>query len=254
MKKTALIVTILLTTAVCWSQRPSLPIAPPQRPNLPINQPIVVNGNAITVPSNEPENTMETNPVDTNGLTPTNEFHAPSLTAAETNGYSPELASAYALTNRLSVMAPAQVSVVRQVQAGLGSLQDVAGRIHGEQSLLVAIQQNPQIQHGVDEVGDHIINLTRGDVKPSRDSVDRISLDLLRAGSHARFPLDHELILAIVINLTCNSEKLSAADLNDTVNNGVMVLQANGVAPAICNAFGCDLRSIALELQPNLGI
>jgi hypothetical protein len=62
------------------------------------------------------------------------------------------------------------------------------------------------------------------------------------------------MILAIVINLTCNSEKLSAADLNETVNNGVMILNANGVAPAICNAFGCDLRSVALELQPNLGI
>jgi hypothetical protein len=249
MKKTALIVTLLATT-VCRSQQTMQPIAPPARPSLPINRPIVVNGNGnvVTIPTNEPGNTMETNPAETNELGATNS------TAAETNAYNPELASAYALTNRLSVMAPAQVLVVRQVQAGLSSLQDVAMNINEQEGLLVAIQHNPQIQHRVDEVSDHIINLTHGDVKPSRDSVDRISLDLLRASSHARLPDDHEMILAIVINLTSNSEKLSAADLDDTVNIGVMILHADGVAPAICNAFGCDLRSIALELQPNLGI
>jgi len=254
MKKTALIVTVL-TTTVCWSQQPMQPIAPPPavRPVPPINRPIVVNGDAVTVPGSEPDNMMETNPAETNGFAPTNEPGATNSTA-EANAYIPELASAYALTNRLSVMAPAQVLVVRQVQAGLSSLQEVAEKISGQESLLLAMQHNPQIQHRVDEVGDHIMNLTRGDVKPSRDSVDRISLDLLRAGSHARLPHDHEMILAIVINLTCNSEKLSAADLNETVNNGVMILNANGVAPAICNAFGCDLRSVALELQPNLGI
>lgn len=191
---------------------------------------------------------MDTNPAETNALSATNSI------AAETNAYNPALASAYALTNRLSVMAPAQVLAVRQVQAGLSSLQDIAESVQGQQSLLVAIQHNPQIQHDVDDIGDHISNLTRGDIKPSRDSIDRISLDLLRASSHTRLPHDHELILAVVINLTCNSEKLSAADLDDTVNNGVMILHADGVAPAVCNAFGCDLRSIALELQPNLGI
>jgi hypothetical protein len=199
---------------------------------------------------------METNPaeMETNAFAPTNEPGVTNAAAVETNAYNPELASAYALTNRLSVMAPAQVQGVLQVQAGLGSLQDAAEGASGQESLLVTIHQNPNIQRRIDQLGDQIINLARGQIRPSRDSVDRISLDLLRACSHARLPHDHDLILAVVINLACNSERLNAADLDDAVNNGVMVLRANGVAPAVCNSFGCDLRSIALELQPNLGI
>lgn len=250
MKTTVLIVTVLLTTTVCRPQQPMQPIAPPPPtlPVPPINRPVVVNGQLVApaVPTNEPANTMETNPVETNEPGATN-------LATETNAYNPELASAYALTNRLSVMAPAQVQGVLQVQAGLSSLQDVAEHINPQESLLAAIQHNPQIQRRVDQVGDDIINLTRGQVTPSRDSVDRISLDLLRASSHVLLPRDHELILAIVINLVCNSERLSSRDLDDAVNNGLMVLQANGVAPAICNSFYCDLHSIALEVQPNHG-
>jgi hypothetical protein len=194
---------------------------------------------------------MQTNPGETNGIPPTNELAA---TNPVTEASNPELASAYALTNRLSVMAPAQVDDVLQVQGSLSSLQDVAASIDAQQSLLVTIHQSPKIYEHVDEIGDHIINLARGQTKPSRDSVDRLSLDLVRACSHVRLAQDHDLILAIVINLACNSERLSARDFDDAVNNGVLVLRANGVTPAICNSFGCDLRTIALELQPNLGI
>lgn len=226
-----------------------LPIAPSPGPGpiLPINRPIFVNGDVIVTPTNEPDNMMETNPaeMDTNGFAATNEV------ATDTNTF--DLASAYALTNRLSVMAPAQAQGVLQVQAGLSSLQDVAGNISGQPSLLDAIQHDPEILRRIHQVGDDILNLTRGQVMPSHDSVDRLCLDFLRASSHVRLPQDHELILAIVINLACNSERLSAADLNDAVNNGVMILRVNAVAPAICNSFGCDLRSIALELQPNPG-
>jgi hypothetical protein len=250
MKTTALIVTILLTTHVCWCQRPSQPIA---RPLPPINRPAVVSGEIVpAAPGNEPANEMQTNPaeMETNGLAPTNELAATNANEAS----NPELASAYALTNRLSVMAPAQVQGVLHVQVTLSSLQDVAASIDTQQSLLATIHQNPQVQKHVDQIGEHIIDLARGQVKPSRDSVDRLSMDLLRACSHARLARDHDLILAIVINLACNSERLSARDFDDAVNNGVLVLRANGVTPAICNSFGCDLRTIALELQPNLGI
>src|SRR5579871_5105039 len=182
MKKTALIATIALTTMICRAQRPMLPIAPAPGPGPtpPIfDRPVVVNGDVI-VPADQSANMMETNPaeMETNSFAPTNEFNPPNL-PAETNASNPELAAAYALTNRLSVMAPAQVQGVLQVQSGLGSLQEVAESIHEQPSLLVAIQQNPQIQRRVDQVCDHVINLTRGQVAPSRDSVDRISMDLL---------------------------------------------------------------------------
>src|SRR5690242_5929450 len=106
MKTTTLIVTILLTTNICWSQRPSLPIARPPRPDRPIiNRPDVIYGDVL--PAEVPTNMTDTNhpEMETNGLAPTNELGA--TNAAETNAFNPELAPAYALTNRLLVMAPA---------------------------------------------------------------------------------------------------------------------------------------------------
>ena len=44
-----------------------------------------------------------------------------------------------------------------------------------------------------------------------------------------------------------------AAQFDEAVNNGLIVLRAAGVPPAFCNTIGCDLHTIALEVQPDLG-
>lgn len=257
MKTTILISIILLVPALCWSQRPMQPIAnPPQRPNLPNppNPPLV--GGGDIVPGAPMENEPDTNAMDTNHLEPTNAIPAEPTNneVASTNANSPEMIRALGLTNRLSVMAPAQVQAVSLVQVGLGDLQHAAGSISGAPNIQQVIHDNANVRQQLQAVSARISNLARGPDRPSNDSVDRLSVDFLRAGSHTQLTSDEQLVLSIIINLVVNCQNLPAAQVESSVNDGLIVLRGAGVPPSVCHSFGCDLNSIALEIQPNLGI
>lgn len=249
MKTTILMSIILLVPAFSWSQQPMQPIA---RPNPPI--PPVVNGDVIIPGAGS--NVPDTNAMDTNQSEPTNAMPSEQTNnnLAPTNAISPEMARALGLTNRLSVMAPAQVQAVTLVQGGLGDLQHVAASISGAPNIQQVIHENSQVRQQLQMVSSRIINLARGPDRPSNDSVDRLSVDLLRACSQTQFTSDEQLVLSTVINLAVNCQNLPAAQMESAVNDGLIVLRGAGVPPAVCNAFGCDLNSIALEIQPNLGI
>lgn len=255
MKTTLLISGILLVPALSWSQRPMLPIAPPQRPDLP-NPPIigppVVNGDVI-IPGAPPD-PLATNEMDTNQFEHTNAIPEEPTNNNVAPATSPEMTRALGLTNRLSVMAPAQVQAVTLVQGGMGDLQHVAGSISGAPNIQQVIHENPEVRKHLQMLSTRIINLARGPDRPSNDSVDRLSVDLLRACSHTQFTSDEQLVLSIVFNLVVNCQNLPAAQVEASVNDGLIVLRGAGVPPFVCNAFGCDLNSIALEIQPNLGI
>jgi hypothetical protein len=254
MKTAVLIATIFLATIACWSQRVMQPIAPPQRPSLPINRPIIVNGDLIlpdsAVPTNEPAN-AETNPPEMGATNPAEMESTNNMAEANTNN--PALAGALDLTNRLSVMAPAQVQNVIQVQTELNGLQDVAGSLNGLQNIHRTAEENPEIRRHVQLLGEQIVGLARGSVKPSNDSVERLSIDLLRACSRAHLPQDHQLVLAVVLNLTLNSQNLPQTQLNAAINNGLVVLRTDGVPQPLCNLIGCDMDSLALEVQADQG-
>lgn len=190
----------------------------------------------------------------TNQLSATSRGLQPTNNTAQIISTNPALQSALELTNRLSVMDMTQVQDVLGVRVVLGALQQVALNINGEEGLLITIQHNPAVRQQVGQVSDRILSLARGQARPTRGSVDRLSLDLLRASSHARLARDQQLILAVVINLVCNSDRLSATDVDGAINNGLAVFSSAGATPSVCNSLGCDLRSIALEEQPNLGI
>ena len=251
--KTAALISILLLTPFLLRSQQAAPVVPAQVPSTPNggNMPVGSAMSSTTTPTNQPDtNAAATNPLTMN----TNQFGATNPEMASMTNNNPGMAGALELTNRLSVMAPAQVQSVIQVQVGLNGLQQVAVSLGGVQNLQQVIQQNPQVRQQLQLVTGQIIGLARGPVKPSRDAVDRISFDLLRACSRGRLTAEHELVLAVIINLTLNSQRLPATEIDSAVNNGLIVLQSAGVPPAFCNSFGCDLRSIALELQPNLGI
>jgi len=253
MKTTILISIILLVPTLSWSQRPTLPIARPPRPILPQN-PVIV-GDNIIMPGGSTD-MVDTNTMDTNQFEPTNAM-APELTnnnVAPTNEMSPEMVRALGLTNRLSVMAPAQVQAVTLVQVGMNDLQHAAASITGAPNIQQAIQDNPDVRKQLQMVSARIINLARGPDRPSNDSVDRLAIDLLRASSHTQLTSDEQLVLSIVINLVVNCQNLPAVQVQSSVNDALIVLRGAGVPPSVSNAFGCDLNSIALEIQPNLGI
>jgi hypothetical protein len=151
-------------------------------------------------------------------------------------------------------MAPAQVQAVTLVQVGMGDLQNVAGSISGAPNIQQVLHENSQVRQQLQTVSARIINLARGPDRPSNDSVDRLAVDLLRASSHTQLTSDEQLVLSIVINLVVNCQNLPAAQVEASVNDGLIVLRGAGVPPFVCHAFGCDLNSLALEIQPNLGI
>lgn len=249
MKATIVMSGILLVPALSWSQRPMLPIA---RPNPP-TPPTVVNGDVILPGAGS--NVPDTNAMDTNHVEETNGIPMePTNNVAPTNSVSPEMTRALGLTNRLSVMAPAQVQAVNLVQGGLGDLQHAADSIRGAPNIQQVMHENSDVRKQVQMISARISNLSRGPDRPSNDSVDRLAVDLLRACSHTQFTTDEQLVLAVVINLAVNCQNLPAAQVESSVNDGLIVLRTAGVPPAVCNSFGCDLNSIALEIQPNLGI
>ena len=228
---------------------------PIARPNPPIPPSIgtpIVNGDVI-IPG-APSNVPETNAMDTNQFEPTNGIPEEPTNNNVAPATSPEMTRALGLTNRLSVMAPAQVQAVTLVQGGLGDLQHVADSIRGAPNIQQTIHENPEARKQLQMVSARIINLARGPDRPSNDSVDRLSVDLLRACSHTQFTSDEQLVLSIVFNLVVNCQNLPAAQVESSVTDALIVLRGAGVPPFVCSAFGCDLNSIALEIQPNLGI
>lgn len=194
--------------------------------------------------------------VATNQLPPTNSLQAlqSTNTMAETNDNNPSTVATLSLTNRLATMNPAQAKAVIQIQTGLNALQQIAVNIGGVQNVQQVIMQNPQSQQQVQQVSAQIITLARGRVRPSLDSADRLSFDLVRACSRARLNRDHQLVLAIIINEACNCQNVTAAQFDEVVNQGLIVLRTDGVPVPLCNSLGCDLHGIASEVQPDLGI
>jgi hypothetical protein len=156
------------------------------------------------------------------------------------------------VTNTLSTMAPAQAQNVVQVQNGLNSLQNLAVNIGGIQNVQQIIQQNPQIQQQLQQVQTQISSLAQGQTKPSEESVQRLCQDLFRTVSRSRMTPENHLVLAVVINETCNSQNLSSAQIDQAINTGLTTLQSAGVPLAVAHTVGCDMHSIAFELQPNL--
>jgi hypothetical protein len=192
---------------------------------------------------------MDTNQyVNTNppsDMQPTNNF-------AQANTMTPAVVAALALTNRLAVMAPAQVQNVMQVQESLNSVQNLLTNndVPNAQQMVF---QNAQFQRQMHDLSSGILALSRGSLRPSGDSVDRLSLDLLRAFARGRFDNpDYQLVLAIVCNLTCNSQTMTSAQIDENINYALIILRAGDVPTAFSYPIGCDLRAIALELQPNL--
>lgn len=257
--RAAILISVLLILPVASEAQqtgPASPVVPAQTaPN---------NNNAVPAAS-------QTTPAPGMAVVPTNQFNntnfnpgvvAPQADTNElsmtnrpsTNAANPALRTALALTNRLATMAPAQAQNVVQVQVQLNVLQQIGVSIGGAQNVQQVIFQNPQIQGQLQQVSTRIIALARGPSRPSVDSIDRLSLDLVRACARARLEREHQLVLAVIINEACNSQNVTAAQFDETINNGLMILRADGVPPAFCNSIGCDLHSIAFEVQPNLGI
>lgn len=262
--KTVALMSMLLTAAFILHSQPTAPaqpVAPQQNPppvnsgNMPPPNNVVVPGAPNQAPTNPPDtnNPAATNAMGTNQMNPTNQEMAAQATNNPETNANPAMASALALTNRLSVMAPAQVQNVVNVQVGINSLQQIAINIGGVENVQQVIQRNPQAQQQLQLVNGQIIQLARG-AKPSEEVVERLSLDLLRGFRRAHLRREHQLVLAIIINEACNCETLTAPQFSAAVNNGLLVLRNDGIAPAFCNSIGCDLNSLALEIQPNLGI
>ena len=258
--KTVPLISMLLTAAFISHSQPTAPAAPAQNPPpanggaMPPPNNVFVPGATNQAPTNPPNTNMPetTNAMGTNQFNPANQEMAQPTNNPETNA-NPAVAGALALTNRLSVMAPAQVQNVVNVQVGINSLQQIAINISSVQNVQQVILQNPQAQQQLQVVNGQIIELARGG-KPSEEVVERLSLDLLRSFRGAHLRREHQLVIAIIINEACNCQTLSAPQFSAAVNNGLLVLRNDGVAPAFCNSIGCDLNSLALEIQPNLGI
>ncbi len=231
----------------------------PVRPIVPGRDYIVVGGDVVVSPdyyTNEPDtnalDTTETNLMPMGG----NESAPAELTNSvpDTHADNRALADAFELTNRLSVMAPAQVQSVIDVQTRLGEMQQAAASLGGVDNLRQVLRDKGDLRKQMDEFSVQIAGLARGPAKPSSDSIDRLSFDLLKVCSRGRLASSEQLVLALVINLAVNCQNLPAWQIDAAINSGLTVLQSAGVPSAYCNNVGCDLRSITLELQPNSGM
>jgi hypothetical protein len=159
----------------------------------------------------------------------------------------------YSITNSLASMSQVQAQNVVQVQNALVNLQNAIANAGGVQDLQQAIQQNPQVQQQLQQISAQITALAQGPTKPSGELVQRLSADLLQAFSRARISPDAQMVLAVIINQTFNSGRLSSVQVNDLLDTVLVTLQDSGVPPSVAHPIKCDLHSIAYELQPNLG-
>src|SRR6185369_10780787 len=156
------------------------------------------------------------------------------------------------ITNTLTTMSPVQANNVVQVQAGLNALQQVAVNLGGVQNVQQVIQQNPQIQSQLQKIETQISMLAQGPAKPSTDIISRLSTDLLVANSRAQLSPDQQLIIAIIINQAVNCGNLTAQQIESAINTALVNFQQAGIPRSVSHTVGCDLHSIAFELQPNL--
>jgi hypothetical protein len=156
------------------------------------------------------------------------------------------------ITNTLATMSPQQAQNVVQVQAGLNALQQVAINLGGVQNVTQIIQQNPQIQTQLQQVETQIQSLAHGPVKPTPYIVDRLATDLLTSCARARLNPNQQLVLAIVINEMANSGTMNAGQIETAVNTALENIEGAGVPRSVSHTVGCDLHSIAYELQPNI--
>lgn len=159
----------------------------------------------------------------------------------------------FAITNSLTSMSPAQAQNVLQVQNALNNLQTAAANLAGTPNVQQVIQQNPQMHQQLQQISTQISALAQGPVKPSAETVQRLTSDLLTVFSRTRMSPDGQLVLAVVINQACNSGRLSSEQVNDLLNNAQVTLQGSGVPASVAHPVQCDLHSIIYELQPNLG-
>jgi len=158
------------------------------------------------------------------------------------------------ITNTLSTMSPVQANNVIQVEAGLNSLQQTAISLGGVQNVQQIIQQNPQVQEQLQKVQSQISALSQGQVRPTSDIVARLSEDLLRVNAQTQLSPNQLLVLAIVINQAVNSADMSPTQIENAINTGLANLESAGAPRAVSHLVGCDLHSIAFQLQPNLTI
>lgn len=202
---------------------------------------------------------QDTGAQDTNTMPPTQEPMGANgeTTAGTTNTFGSNGAQSSqtvnaSITNTLSTMSPVQANNVVQVQAGLNALQQVAINLGGVQNVQQIIQQNPQIQTQLQKIETQISMLAQGPAKPSSDIVSRLSQDLLVAGSRAQLSADQQLIIAIIINQAVNCQNLNASQIESAINTALANFQQAGIPRSVSHTVGCDLHSIAFELQPNL--
>jgi len=158
------------------------------------------------------------------------------------------------ITNTLSTMSPVQANNVIQVEAGLNSLQQTAISLGGVQNVQQIIQQNPQVQEQLQKVQSQISALSQGQVRPTGDIVARLAEDLLRVNAQTQLSPNQLLVLAIVINQAVNSADMSPTQIENAINTGLANLESAGAPRSVSHLVGCDLHSIAFQLQPNLTI
>jgi len=219
------------------------------RTNPPNGRPFktLMNTNQVQSQDNQFTNTQPQEPMGANGQASagmTNTFSQNGTQSSQTVNAS--------ITNTLSMMSPVQANNVVQVQAVLNALQQVAINLGGVQNVQQVIQQNPQIQEQLQKIQTQISMLAQGPAKPSPDIVSRLSQDLLMASSRAQLSPDQQLIIAIIINQAVNSENLTAQQIESAINTALANFQQAGIPRSVSHTVGCDLHSIAFELQPNL--
>jgi hypothetical protein len=217
-------------------------VNPPNRPYQTFTNPISpVNTNGPQYGQTNQYTKLQTNST-AFGRTPTN-YNMSGTNSATYNA---------SITNTLATMSPAQAQSVIQVQAGLNALQQVAINLGGVQNVNQIIEQNPQIQQQLQQIQTQISALAQGQVKPSDYTVQRLATDLLRTSAQAQLNPDQQLVIAIVINQMANSGSLDAAQIENAVNTALANIEGAGVPRSVSHTVGCDLHSIAFELQPNL--
>lgn len=237
-----------------------------QRENIPQNTSGSANaGNYPAVRGNNDTNNFQTHPFqtftnpvlteETNGIQygRTNQYSrlgtnatAFGMTPANANisGTNSPTYSA-SMTNTLSTMSPQQAQSVVGIQTSLNALQQAA--IHSG-----GAGQNSQIQTQLQNVETQINHLAQGQVKPSDETVRRLTRDLLRADQHSQLTENQQLVLATAINQIANSETMTVFQIENAINAAEANLEGAGAPRWVSFSVGADLRAMALELQPNL--
>ena len=152
----------------------------------------------------------------------------------------------------LSALPPEQVRAVRQVQTSLNLLEQASAKLRNTPDFDQAIDQSPYLQQQLGAIVAELNGLNQGTVRPSEDTVERFSRNLVRALMSTELSEDQQFAVSVAINQIANSGNVTQAEFDESISTVQAALRSAGAPSAVVEPVIRDPLAFAIEVQPRI--